>query len=179
MNYDLPTYRSWYPHIQTGKIWLNHASISPLSTRVNRAIQEYLENRTSGTIDIYPGILPTMSRTKENLATLINTTPDRISFVANTSEGINILANGLEWKSGDRIILNDSEFPTNVVTFLNLKRLGVEIDFVKCMNGEIFPEDIETLITSRTKLLSISFVQFLSGWIVLELLYLLHHTLLR
>jgi cysteine desulfurase/selenocysteine lyase len=164
MAYDLLRYRSWFPHIQTGKIWLNHAAISPVSKRVSHAITTHLENRSFGAIDVYPNIVDVCNRTKENLAALINSTPERIGFVQNTSEGLNILAQGLEWKSGDRILLNDIEFPANVVPFLNLKRYGVEIDFVKNRNGEIAVEDIERAITTKTKLLSISFVQFLSGY---------------
>lgn len=164
MAYDLLRYRSWFPHIETGKIWLNHAAISPVSKRVSHAVTNYLNNRSYGDIDVYPGVLATYGRTKKNLASLINSTPDRIGFVLNTSDGLNILANGLDWKQGDRIVLNDSEFPANVNPFLNLKHLGVGIDFVQTRNGEISPDDIEQAMTPRTKLCSISFVQFLSGF---------------
>ena len=118
----------------------------------------------TGAIDVYVHMLATVAQTKQNLASLINASPDRIGFVGNTSEGINILAAGIDWKTGDRILLNDSEFPTNVVPFLNCKRHGVEIDFVKNVRGEIRVEDIERAITPRTRLLSISFVQFLAGF---------------
>ncbi len=164
MAYDLLRYRSWFPHIQTGKIWLNHAAISPLSNRVSRAVTHHLNERSYGAIDVYPATIETCARTKKNLAAIINTTPDRIGFVLNTTEGLNILANGIEWNAGDRILLNDIEFPANVVPFLNLKKLGVEIDFVKSANGEISTKDIERAITPKTKLLSVSFVQFFSGF---------------
>jgi selenocysteine lyase/cysteine desulfurase len=123
-----------------------------------------MQNRMIGDIDVYMAAQQTVLRTKKNLGALVNASPDRIGFVGNTSEGINILANGLDWKTGDRIILNDIEFPTNVVPFLNCRRHGVEIDFVKNTRGEILVEDIERAITPRTRLLSISFVQFLSGF---------------
>ena len=61
-------------------------------------------------------------------------------------------------------ILNDIEFPANVYPFLNLKRHGVEVDFVKSRGGKILPEDIDAAMTDRTRLLSISHVQFLSGY---------------
>ena len=164
MAYNLYLYRSWFPHLAAGKIWLNHAAVSPLSSRVTRVINNYVSDRAVDHIDVFPGVLKSIQHTKSNLAALINTTPDRIAFVTNTSEGLNILASGLDWKSGDRILLNDSEFPANVVPFLNLKHLGVETDFVKSSNGKISVENIEAAITPRTKLLSISFVQFLSGF---------------
>ncbi len=143
---------------------MNHAAISPLSSRVNAAVQKYLEARTTGDIDVYLSMLPTVAQLKQNIGTLINAAPERIGFVLNTSEGLSVLASGLEWKSGDRILLNDSEFPSNVVPFLNLKHHGVEIDFIKSELGVITPETIEQHLTPKTKLVSMSFVQFLSGF---------------
>lgn len=162
--YNLPLYRSWFPFLDTKKIWLNHASISPLSTHVDAAVRAYMQNRMTGDIDVYVAMLDTVHKTKVNLGALVNAEPDRIGFVGNTTEGLNILANGLEWHAGDRILLNDLEFPTNVVPFLNCRRHGVEIDFVKSVNGEILLDDLERAITPKTKLLAISFVQFLSGF---------------
>ncbi len=77
---------------------------------------------------------------------------------------MSIIAQGLVWKNGDRIILNDIEFPSNVYPFLNLKKHGVEVDFAKSRNGIVDIEDLEKLITPKTKLISISMVQFLSGY---------------
>lgn len=163
-NYNLSLYRSWFSHISNGSIWMNHAAISPLSTRVNNAVQKYLEARTTGEIDVYLSMLPTVAHLKKSIGVLINAASERIGFVLNTSEGLSVLAAGLGWKSGDRILLNDSEFPSNVVPFLSLRRHGVEIDFIKTRHGAITPEIIEQHLTPKTKLVSISFVQFLSGF---------------
>ena len=163
--YDLPLYRSWFPFLSTGKIWLNHAAVSPVSSRVNAAVTGYLRRCSVEDIDTYLWSLPIAAKTKSNIGALVNAPADRIAFTANTSEGMSVLAAGLEWRAGDRIILNDSEFPSNVVPFLNLRRLGVEIDFVESHHGEITDRQIERLITPRTRLVSISFVQFLSGYL--------------
>ncbi|MCH6575383.1 MAG: aminotransferase class V-fold PLP-dependent enzyme [Bacteroidetes bacterium] len=94
----------------------------------------------------------------------LNTNDDRISFTSNTSSGLNILTQGIQWKKGDRIILGDAEFPAYVYPFMNLKDIGVEIDFVKSENGIVTAEDLIHTITPKTKLISVSFVQFLSGY---------------
>lgn len=158
------SYRELFPHLRNGTVWMNHAAISPLNTRTKKAVEDYLFNRSEGTIDDFPQIVEISRNAKEQVGRLINASPKRIGFVNSTSEGLNILANGIDWKYGDRILLNDIEFPANVVPFLNLKRHGVEIDFVKNVNGEIRLEDLEAAVTPRTRLLSISFVQFLSGF---------------
>jgi len=163
-HYNLRLYRSWFSYLSTGKVWMNHAAISPLSRRVSEAVAQYLHRREVEEIDTYLSSLPIVAKTKRNLATMIGTSADRIAFAGNTSDGLNVLAAGLEWRTGDRIILNDSEFPSNIVPFINLRRHGVEIDFLQTRNGEITAERIEELITPRTRLVSLSFVQFLSGF---------------
>jgi cysteine desulfurase/selenocysteine lyase len=60
--------------------------------------------------------------------------------------------------------LNDVEFPANVYPFLQLKEKGVEVDFIKSKNGNVTAEEVINAIKPETKLISISFVQFLSGY---------------
>ena len=110
------------------------------------------------------GCLAVIKETKSDIASLINTSPDRIAFVDNTTNGINMLASGLKLKQGDHILLNDLEFPANVYPFLNLQKEGIIIDFVQSHNGIVSAEDIIEKIVPGTKLISISQVQFLTGY---------------
>lgn len=164
LRYDIEKYRKQFPVVQTGVIYLNHAATGPLPTRVVEAVDRYLLERSKTQIENFAQFQPILTGTRSQAAKLINAAPDRIAFFDNTTNAINLLAEGLAWKPGDRVILNDIEFPANVYPFLNLKRLGVEIDFVANKDGKVLTEDIAAKITSRTKLISISHVQFLSGY---------------
>ncbi len=164
LKYDIDEYRKLYPVVKSGTIYMNHAATGPLSTKVVAAVDKYLRERSETNIDNYAIFQPTLNETRSFAAKLLNTTPDRVAFFDNTTNAINLLAAGLDWKPGDRIILNDIEFPANVYPFLNLKRLGVEIDFVQNRDGKILIEDVEAMMTPRTRLLSISHVQFLTGY---------------
>jgi selenocysteine lyase/cysteine desulfurase len=146
------------------KIYFNHAAVSPLPKYVADKVNEYIYERSTTEINNYKAGLEKTENLKKQLSNLLNTEPERIAFTKSVTDSLNILAQGIDWKQGDRIILNDIEFPANVYPFLNLKEQGVEIDFVKSQNGAINVEDIEKLITPKTKLLSVSFVQFLSGF---------------
>ncbi|MAT57481.1 MAG: aminotransferase [Ignavibacteriae bacterium] len=156
--------RQLFPHLQTGKIYFNHASIGPLASPIVQKLNDYLFERSVSPIKNFNTFVRASIGAKELLGKLINANPKRIAWVDNVSNGLNVLAQGLEWKSGDRIILNDLEFPSNVYPFQNLKSYGVEIDFVKSRDGKILLEDLEKAITPKTKMLSISAVQFLSGF---------------
>ncbi len=161
---DIQKARSLFPYLKTGKIYLGHASTAPLSTYVTNRLKDYLVERSEGVIDDYKAVLKSMSLVKAGIGKMINTTPDRIAFTDNTNNGIDILAQSVIWKKGDRIILNDLEFPANVYPFMNLKNQGVEIDFVKSHDGIVSAEDIISAITPETRLISVSQVQFVSGY---------------
>ncbi|MFA6233670.1 MAG: aminotransferase class V-fold PLP-dependent enzyme [Bacteroidota bacterium] len=156
--------RSQFPYLESGKIYLNHAATGPWSRYVENNVQEFIHGRTRGGIDIYLDTMRIVDETRAMAANLIGAEASRIAFVQNTSEGLNILAAGLKWSTGDRILLIDREFPSNVYPFLNARRHGVEIDFVPQRDGRIDIDDIERAMTPRTRLLAVSWVQFLSGY---------------
>jgi selenocysteine lyase/cysteine desulfurase len=160
---DWQKYRSLFPH--TGnQIYLNHAAIAPMNLRAKAAIQDFCKKRLDTHIEFWPEALERKAQFTELISRMVNVPQENIALVPNTSAGLNILANGLTWKKGDRILLNDFEFPSNVIPFVNLQRFGVEIDYVKHQEGTISIDNIAKKISPRTRLLSISFVEFLNGF---------------
>jgi len=156
--------RSLFPHIKEGKIYFNHASTGTFSTRVLKVLEDQIKEKTTGEIDGYEDFVKTAAETKSSLGKMINCSANNIAFTDNTTNGLNILAQGLKWNEGDEIILNDLEFPANVYPFLNLKEKGVNIKIVKSENGIIAAEKIMEAVTEKTKLISVSLVQFLTGY---------------
>jgi len=163
MSLPLDEIRALFPHTQT-QIYLNHAAISPISLPVKTAVDTYLEQRHRTQIENYPVLMETMAQLRQQLASLIGASqPEQIAFVSNTSQGLNLLANGLDWQPGDRVLLNALEFPANVYPFLNLRSRGVEVDMVPARAGRIEISDLVAAIRPQTRLLSVSHVQFLTG----------------
>ncbi len=161
---DKSLIRSFFPYLQNDIVYFNHAATAPISNPIKKRLTDLLNEKSEKKIDDYISFLKVVDETKSLLSEFINSSPDRIAFIDNTSNGLNIIANGLQWKKGDRILLNDVEFPANVYPFLNLKRFGVEVDFVKSENGIVTAEQIINSIKPETRLISVSFVQFLSGY---------------
>jgi selenocysteine lyase/cysteine desulfurase len=153
-----------FPHLSEDQIYFNHASCGPMCANVKKVLGELILEKSSNHINDYSRLVTIASETKQLISELINCTPDRIAFTDNTTNGLNILAQGVDWKKGDRILLNDSEFPANVYPFLNLVRKGAKVDFVKSKNGIVTAEDILNSIKPGCRLISVSQVQFLSGY---------------
>lgn len=63
--------------------------------------------------------------TRRKVAKLINASPDEIVFTKNTTEGINIVASGLEWKSGDVVVVDEKAHNSNLLPWLRLRDRGI------------------------------------------------------
>ena len=139
-----------------------------MSRPVRDAIDTHLAERhgadPEAPIENFDSFQSRMVEAKARAAEVLGTDPSRIEFVPNTSTGLNVLAQGLDWQEGDRIAVPDGAFPTNVYPFLNLESQGVTVDFVPTDEGAYTVEDVEQTVGSETRLLSVSWVHFLSGF---------------
>lgn len=161
---DLSRAREYFPHLNKGIIYFNHAASGPVNTNLRDELNSLLKESSEGSIDDYSSFKEKVDDSKILLGEMLNCSADRIAFTDNTSNGLNILAQGVRWKKGDRILLNDVEFPANVYPFLNLEEQGVKVEFVNSKDGLVTAEDVIEAVKPGTRLISISYVQFLSGY---------------
>ncbi|HRK73585.1 MAG TPA: aminotransferase class V-fold PLP-dependent enzyme [Rhodothermales bacterium] len=160
---NLPKLRSLFPHT-AHTIYLNHAATSPLSTRVTDALHKWMTERQETRIDNYVPFMDTILDVRRQLAGMLSAPLEAVDVCPNVSTALNWVAQGIVWKPGDRIALPACEFPANVWPFLHLRERGVEIDFIPHTDGVFTLQDVEAALTPRTRLLSVSWVQFLSGF---------------
>ena len=157
------SYRTEFPIIER-HIYLDHAGVAPISLRVKKAVERFLAESAEGGAFHYPQWAERIVGIRKNCARLINAQPDEIAFVKSTSHGLSLVAEGLDWKAGDNLLIYEREFPSNIYPWLNLKRKGVEVKIIPSRDGRIYIEDIERFIDSKTRLLAISSVQFSNGF---------------
>jgi len=124
----------------------------------------YLDDRANFGASRLQKWFPHVPEARERLAMLLNVSPSDITFTRNTSHGLNLVAIGLDWRSGDNVVVPQTEFVANVYPWRNLERLGVEVRFVPDRQGRILPSDVEECMDNRTRLLAISFVEFGTGY---------------
>ncbi len=138
--------------------------MAPLPQRVQNKISTFAQQACQQGTVYYQQWMQEIESVRDSFARLINAKPGEIAFIKNTSEGISIVANGIKWKRGDNVVIPNIEFPANVYPWMNLERLGVEVRFVKAVRGCIPYEQIIAQINHRTRILSISSVEFNSGF---------------
>jgi cysteine desulfurase / selenocysteine lyase len=151
-----------FPQTQ-GLIYLNHAGVGPWPERTRAAVAEFAAENVALGASRYRSWLEVEERLRERFARLINAVSGDIALVKNTSEGLSLVAYGLDWRPGDKVIINRHEFPSNRIVWESLReRFGVEVCDV-----DLTPHDPEQAIIeamdSRVRLLAVSSVQYASG----------------
>ncbi len=157
------SYRCEFP-VTEKYIFLDHAGVAPLSLRVKTAVEKFLAESTQGGSFHYPAWVQQVELIRRACARLVNAEADEIAFVKNTSHGLSIVAQGLDWRPGDNVLVYEKEFPSNFYPWLNLRKKGVEVRIIPSRDGGIVMQDIELLMDARTRLLAISSVQFSNGF---------------
>jgi selenocysteine lyase/cysteine desulfurase len=141
----------------------NHAAAAPLSRRAAEAIRAYVKHAEENAY-LRGGFFKSVERVRGQLAGLIHANPDEVAFTKNTSEGISFVANGLHWQTGDNVVTTNVEFPANMYPWQALRSSGVQVRTVLEEDGRIPLERLMEAINSRTRVVSISSVQYASGF---------------
>lgn len=143
--------------------YLNHAAVSPWPKRTQQAVAKFAEENTLYGATHYLKWLKTEESLRQRLANLIGSPcPSEIALSKSTSEALSIIAYGLNWSEGDEIIISNQEFPSNRIVWESLADKGVLLKTADISNGDAV-EAIAATITDKTKLISISSVQYASG----------------
>lgn len=152
-------YREEFPVTQN-LTYLNHAAVAPLPKRAADAIQAFADDALRFGSLHYDQWLDTYEALRVATARLLGAQRGEIALVKNTSEGIAMVANGLDWRPGDRIVAFREEFPANYYPWL---RLETQRCYVEWLSVYDTLEAID-LACRGSRLLAISFVQYLSGF---------------
>jgi len=145
--------------------YLNHAAVSAPPTPTINAIQSYLADVSENGSINFKSWLATKERARRLLAELLGARPEQVAFMRNTSDGLSTVANGLKWRTGDNLVTFRNEFPSNIYPWLRLREaFGVEVRLCQEGEGRIDLDELIGLIDSHTRVVSISHVQYASGF---------------
>jgi len=152
-----------FPQAQNN-VYLNHAGVSPWPQRTADTIHTFANENVLIGATHYPRWMKTEVSLRKMLAELLNAPfSDDIALLKNTSEGLSVIAYGIDWVAGDNIVTSDQEFPSNRIVWESLKSQGVELRLVDLSSGHSPADALIAAMDERTRLLTISSVQYASG----------------
>jgi selenocysteine lyase/cysteine desulfurase len=152
-------YRDQFP-VTESLVYLNHAAVAPLCKPAAEAMKGLADDAWRFGSLHYSEWLEAYAGVRKAAARLINSSPQEIAIVKNTSEGIATVALGIDWKPGDRIVCFTGEFPANLLPWHRLSSRGVVVDQLPATS----PLERIDKAARGARLLAISFVQYLSGF---------------
>ena len=135
---------------------------SPVLTRHLDALDRYA--RTKGTGLAGQRVFEqTRARVAAKVATLIGAEPDDIGFPSSVAHGVSLLADAVDWRPGDNVVLEGWEFPSLMHPWLAQQRHGVEVRQVAPTGWQAPLERFAEHVDARTRVVAISHVSYLTG----------------
>jgi selenocysteine lyase/cysteine desulfurase len=160
---DWTAFRSLFP-VTRSWAFLGHAAVAPLPRPAADAIREWADDAAANGVATEARWLARVEEVRRAFGALLGCDPLDVAFVKNTSEGVCFVAEGLGWRSGDNVVTAEEEYPANVYPWMNLAGKGVELRRVPSRQGRVELADLGDAMDARTRLVSLSFVEFASGF---------------
>ena len=153
------------------KIYLNNASVSLMPNQSIDAMKEFLISYNSigpDSKESEPFVTEKLRDVRKTIAKIISCQPDEVVLTQSTTDGINIVANGLSFDEKSNMIIRgmSHEHHSNFYPWLKLeekitlKNLSIDKD------GFFTLEDLELLIDDKTKLVALSHALYNTGSIL-------------
>jgi selenocysteine lyase/cysteine desulfurase len=146
-----------------GRIWLNSAHQGPLprpavAAAAHAAALKAAPHRiTDDDFEAVP------ERLRGMLAALVGSPPEEIVLGNSTSHGLHLIANGLDWRDGDEVLVAAGDYPATVLPWRRLEDRGVVTTAVRPAADLLTAGELAAAITGRTRLCAVTWVDSFTG----------------
>ena len=169
MNFKFKDISSDFP--ESDKIYLNNASVSLMPTQSITAMKDFLLSYNSmgpDSKDSEPFVTEKLRNVRNIISKFISCQPDEIVLTQSTTDGINIVANGIDFEPNSNIIIRgmSHEHHSNFYPWINLKEKITVKTLPIDKNGFFKLNDLESMLDDNTKLVSLSHALYNTGSIL-------------
>jgi cysteine desulfurase family protein (TIGR01976 family) len=170
---DLEFVRDQFPGLANGWAFFDNAGGTQILTPVVERINDFLFNKnvqTGGSYAVSLEAARALEQGREAMMQLVNARrPEEIAFAASTTVALQNLARSMasQFKEGDEVIVTVSDHESNIGPWVGLESVGVKIKFwnIDKETLELRLEDLEPLMTEKTRLVAVTHVSNILGTI--------------
>jgi selenocysteine lyase/cysteine desulfurase len=144
--------------------YMNLANKAILPRSVEASMQSWLG-------DIYENAgaaafsMDEIEKTRAQVADTFGAPKDCIALIKNTSEGVNIVAQGFPWTVGDNVVISEFEHENNTFPWRHLAKRGIEIRLAEPgPDGRIAVDQYRDIVDGRTRILAVGWVVYGNGY---------------
>ena len=163
---DFESIRKEFPRA-VQQVYIDAAANMPLPRYVAEGMRKYMDFHMYG-----PGegrgdyASKSLREVKPLFARLINAKPSEIGFVICTKAGEAAVVNGLRiQESGGNLVTNDLHYAGSIHDYIGRRKAGMDVRIVKHRDWRIDLRDMEKVVDRKTKLVSITLVSNVNGWV--------------
>ncbi|MCA9232236.1 MAG: aminotransferase class V-fold PLP-dependent enzyme [Planctomycetales bacterium] len=149
--------------VATNWAYFDHAAVAPISGPAAEVLRNWLDEAAEQGDTRWLDWARGLGEMRSAAAALLGAETGEIALVPNTTAGINLVAEGLDWQSGDNVVTLDDEFPANVYPWLNLEYQGVETRRVATNDGRVDLDQLAAHCDAQTRVVSVSWVGYGTG----------------
>lgn len=153
--------RRSFPSLE-GMTYLNTAAEGIPPLEVGAGLEQYFRDKQLG-MDGREPHFKALEETKSLVAELYGLTAAEIGICSCSSEAYNLAALALQLREGDEVIINDLDFPAGATPWL-LPTCPATVRVWKAREGALRIEDLQALLTPKTRLVTVSLVSFFNGF---------------
>jgi selenocysteine lyase/cysteine desulfurase len=155
---------------QDGLIMMNNGTVGPMPQAVFNTLIKTFKVQATSPVHTYTYIPRKKEEIRLRIAQFINASPDEVAVIRNTTEGMNFVANGLDLKPGDEVLISSMEHPGGTHPWkIKEARYGIKVTEVPIglppQSVDEFVESFKKAITPKTKVISVSHTVYISGLI--------------
>jgi selenocysteine lyase/cysteine desulfurase len=152
---DLSRLRDPFPHLQN-RIYLDTAAAGLAWQGHGAAVARFFDDVKSRGYDARPEWQAMTEKVQARLASWLGVATGDVTFVSNTTEGLNLAALSLQFEAGDRIVLAADEFPSVSRIWDAAGRAGAELVRVPIASEESRETALLSALDARTRVLVVS-----------------------
>jgi cysteine desulfurase/selenocysteine lyase len=158
----MPDYRKYFADFgETTYLNCAYQGVFPLSAvaRAHQAIDLKCHPERMDPAEYFA--LP--ERVRSHLAAIVGCDENEIALTSGATQGVGVVAAGLQLGPGDEVLVAGDNFPANLFTWLHMRRNGVQVRVLKNDDRPLSVEDVAGAFTCNTKLLALDWVNYSTG----------------
>jgi cysteine desulfurase/selenocysteine lyase len=152
---EMPVAKKW--------AYFDHAAVAPITAPAQAAMAQWVAECAEEGDTLWPEWARKVTTARQTAARLIGADADEIALVTSTTSGINLVAEGLDWRRGDNVVTLDDEFPSNLYPWMHLRDFGVETRRVPTSDGRVNYDHLADHCDERTRVITVSWVGYANG----------------
>jgi selenocysteine lyase/cysteine desulfurase len=154
--------RALFPYLEQ-RIYLDTAAAGLCWKGHGAAVARFYDDVKSRGYDARPEWWAMTHKVRARLAQWLGKSPEDLTFVSNTTEGLNLAAHSLQFRAGDRIVCAEDEFPSVARIWKVAEHTGAQVVRVRIPREEDRQARLMAATVHGTRVLAVSHTNSSTG----------------